>query len=129
MQVQNALNKRVELQCSLLLTTLDLPRDLSSAEVRAQDDVRLSEVRAANAREDAEQVAAQMQHLADQCQPADQLPGTGGHEGWVLVQSRPQSTTTSKDLYVHEQEIDAEVQHASRLLKALEAQVDEACAA
>lgn len=64
-QVQNALNKRVALQCTLLLTSLDLPLPLNEAELRAQDDVRRCEQAAQYARADAKQIVHQVQHLLE----------------------------------------------------------------
>jgi hypothetical protein len=62
-QVQNALNARVNLQCSLLLTNLDLPLALNGAELRSQDDVQQSEQLSMFVKADADEVRSQVNHL------------------------------------------------------------------
>jgi hypothetical protein len=139
LQVQNALNKRVALQCTLVLTNLDLPRSLNAAEIQAQDDVRRGELQASCAKEDAEQVRGQVDHLLStlsEAEPGHAHSAQHASDDWVLVQRNNAASITAQAAdedtgaaNAHQQEIDAELDSAKQLLRVVELRAADLCAA
>jgi hypothetical protein len=145
-QVQNALNKRVNLQCTLLLTNLDLPLALNSAELQAREEVRRSEQLALHIKAESAQVRAQLQQLqaskfdsrasrshADEVRDGHASRDADAESEWVVVPTadaarKYENEAEQQQVIAIQQQAAEEMKAAKQRLHNLELRLRQACA-